>query len=110
MDDVTLRFLESTRLNDNQDCGIERLLKLHLPTITAELGVARVSDDVCLLADAGDTLVYLLEVLSRLANIIAHGAPSTEYVEKRISESAEQDDLSTLGVVDYLDDKHAALK
>lgn len=110
MDRATLAFLESARVNDSHEGDVEKLFKLHLPAIQAELGVARAIDNVCLLADAGDTFLYLLETLGRLATIIAYGPPSSEYVETRVSESAAQDDLSTLGIVDYLDDKHAALK
>jgi hypothetical protein len=110
MDRVTFNFLESTRLDRSHDGDIEKLFKLHLPAIQAELGMARAVDNACLLADAGDTFVHLLETLSRLATIIAYGPPSSEYVETRVSESVAEDDLSTLGIVDYLDDKHAALK
>ena len=110
MDHATLAFLESPWPNGGHDGDVEKLFKLYLPAIQAELGVAGTGDNVCLLADAGDTFVYLLEVLSRLATIIAYGPPSSEYVETRVSESATQDDISTLGIVDYLDDKHAALK
>ena|SRR5256885_7257112 len=109
MDRVTSHFLESTRVGHSHEGDIEKLFKLHLPSVQAQLGVARL-DNVCLLADAGDTFVYLLEILSRLAAIIAYGSPSSEYVETRISQSATEDDLATLGIVDYLDDKHAALK
>lgn len=110
MDQLTLAFLESTQLKDSPDGDIETLFKLHLPAVQAELGVAKQVDNVCLLADAGDTFVYLLETLSRLAAIIAYGPHSSEYVETRVSESAAENDISTLGIVDYLDDKHAALK
>lgn len=111
MERVAAQFVNTARPPNPADrCRIEHLLESQLLQICGEPSVARQIEDVCLLADSGDILVYLAEVLARLGTILAFGNPSREYVEQRISHSAHADDISNLGVVDYLDDKHAALK
>ena len=111
MNRVAAHLMAAAHLSaPGNESQIEHLLELHLPWICEELSVARKIENVCLLADSGDILVYLLEVLAQLGAILAFGDPSRDYVEARISESARVDDISNLGIVDYLDDKHAALK
>lgn len=111
MERVAAQFVSFGSPSDSAErCRIEDLLESQLLHIYGELAVARRIEDVCLLADSGDVLVYLTEVLARSGHMSAFGNPSREYVEERISHSAYGDDISNLGVVDYLDDKHAALK
>jgi hypothetical protein len=110
MEAITAAILGLDTPGSHHKTSIEELLYLHLPQIRAALREHRPIEDVCFLADAGEMLVYQLEVLVRFAHILAHNYPAQQYVERRISDSAREDDLSDLGIVDYLHDKHAALK
>jgi len=68
--------------------------------------------DICLLDDAGQTITYLLDVLAQVATRLTHSPSIGDYVENRLDESAEDRELGDLDMdmVDYLEDKHAALK
>ena len=109
MEAITNHFLSSTRLGD-QETRVEQVMRAHLPHIRQRVGRGRRLNDVCLLADAGDTITHLLDVLAHLASLLTHGDATTEYVERRIEDSDQSDDFSDLDIVDYLDDKHASLK
>jgi hypothetical protein len=110
MDATTAAIFGLDALGSPHKTSIEELLYMHLPQIREELGEPQPIEDVCLLADAGEMLVHQLEILVRFAHILAHDYPAQQYVDRRISDSAREDDLSDLGIVDYLHDKHAALK
>jgi hypothetical protein len=110
MDDITALIFGLEAAGSHQKTSIEELLELHLPQIRVDLGEPKPIQDVCLLADAGEMLVQQLEILARFAHILAHEYPAQQYVERKISDSAREDNLSDLAIVDYLHDKHAALK
>jgi hypothetical protein len=110
METLTSCLLQAACPESSKDTTVEQLLKLYLSQIKTSNDVAKRIDDVCLLEDAGDLVTHLLQVLAGFASYLAHGPPSNYYVERQICDSAEEDGLSDLGIVDYLDDKHAGLK
>lgn len=96
------------------DTRVAQILQEVLPQIKQQLGYDyhQSPADVCLLADAGQTIIHLLGVLAKAATCLSHGDTIADYVENRLVESAEDRELDDLDMemVDYLEDKHAALK
>ena len=68
--------------------------------------------DVCLLADAGQTITYLLETLANVATALSEGNAATDYIDVRLEEPPQDGRLNGLDMdlVDYLEDTLAALK
>ncbi|RVX74906.1 hypothetical protein B0A52_01183 [Exophiala mesophila] len=67
--------------------------------------------DVCLLADAGQTITYLLETLANVATALSEGNAATDYIDVRLEEPPQDGRLNGLDMdlVDYLEDTLAAL-
>lgn len=107
MDTLTNQFFAAAHSRSGQESKIERLLQTELPEIRAELGHTPPLQDVCLIADAGEFITHTLEVLAHFAIDAVYGIHISDYASARISSLVKEHDLET---VDYLDDKHAALK
>ena len=93
----------------NQNSRLRKLFQSHLTSIGADLA-PRNLDDVCLMSDLGEFLIHALEILGRFATDSIYGEDVTVYTQHRLQQLEEEGDFSDLGVADYLDDKHAALK
>ena len=64
----------------------------------------------CLLQDLGDFLTRTTTLLSQLAEKVVNGDEVMEYANNRIREMEEEQDLSELRQLDYMNDKHHTLK
>ena len=93
----------------NQNSRLRGLFQSHLTSSGADLA-PRNLDDVCLMADLGEFIIHALEILGRFATDSIYGEDVILYTQHRLQQLEEQGDFSDLGVADYLDDKHAALK
>ena len=110
MNHLTDQFFTAAQSHAGHGSRIERLLQSELPEIRAELGNTTQIQDVCLIADAGEFITHTLEILAHFAIDAVYGHHITHYADARISSLVQEHDLSDLEIVDYLDDKHAALK
>lgn len=110
MDHLTNQFFAAAQSHASHGSKIERLLQSELPEIRAELGNTSQIQDVCLIADAGEFITHTLEILAHFAIDAVYGHHISDYANARISSLVQEHDLSDLETVDYLDDKHAALK
>ncbi len=109
MNPITDEFFRVALQGANRTSWLRALFQAELPGITAGLVDSNL-DDVCLMADLGDFILHALEILGRFATDAIYGEDIIRYTRGRLQELDEQSDLSDLAVVDYLDDKHAALK
>ena len=110
MNQLTNQFFSTAQSHAGHGSKIERLLQSELPEIRAELGNTSQIQDVCLIADAGEFITHTLEILAHFAIDAVYGHHISDYANARISSLVQEHDLSDLETVDYLDDKHAALK
>ena len=110
MNHLTNQFFAAAQSHAGHGSKIERLLHSELPEIRAELGNTSQIQDVCLISDAGEFITHTLELLAHFAIDAVFGHHITDYANARISSLVQEHDLSDLETVDYLDDKHAALK
>ena len=110
MNHLTNHFFAAAQSHASHGSKIERLLQSELPEIRAELGNNPQIQDVCLMADAGEFITHTLEILAQFAIDAVYGHHISDYAKARISSLVQEHDLSYLDTVDYLDDKHAALK
>ncbi|KAH8590663.1 hypothetical protein B0O99DRAFT_691441 [Bisporella sp. PMI_857] len=106
MDRGVNHFFNSIRLRQSQESLIHELLQAELPQIIARRCNGQISNE-CLLADIGDFLATVLDVLSELAQVAVHGNYIREYSNNRRSSLEQEPDLHT---ADYLDDKHEGLR
>lgn len=93
---------------------VEQMLQDILPQVKQQLRTQHYlpPTDVCLLADAGQTITYLLDTLAEVATVLSEGDAAADYIDIRLEEPPQDgrlDDLD-MDLVDYLEDKHAALK
>ena len=110
MNHLTNQFFAAAQSHASHGSKIERLLQSELPEIRAELGDTSQIQGVCLIADAGEFITHTLEILAHFATEAVYGHHISDYAKARISSLVQEHDLSYLDTVDYLDDKHAALK
>ena len=110
MNHLTNQFFAAAQSHAGHGSKIARLLQSELPEIRAELGNTSQIQDVCLIADAGEFITHTLEILAHFAIDAVYGHHISDYANARISSLVQEHDLSDLETVDYLDDKHAALK
>ncbi len=100
-------FFDSVRLRPNQQLTlVHPLLEAELPRIITQAGSDALPNG-CLLADIGDFLLDVVDILSELAHVVVNGKHIREHNRNRMSQLEQEPDLHT---TDYLDDKHAALK
>jgi hypothetical protein len=64
----------------------------------------------CIMQDVGNYLTKTMGLLSTLAQSIINGEDIETYARERVQEAQDYNDLSELDPVDYLNEKHAALK
>lgn len=102
----TLHFFEQIRLDNSPPAWIEELLLSELPRIAIGMPWPTAPTD-CLLADIGNYLVRILQVLASFAEKLLEEKLVSGYMDARIQKLAAEDDLST---ANYIDDKHAALQ
>jgi hypothetical protein len=103
MDD-TLRFFQYLH-SIEQESWIDDSFHAELPRILTLVGGPR-SPQPCLLADAGDYFVRVLQVLSLFAKAVVN-YDIVDHLNSRANALVDEADLATIG---YLDDKHTALR
>jgi hypothetical protein len=64
----------------------------------------------CMMQDVGNYLTKTTTLLSELAQRLVHGEAVQSYAIRRIQEAEEIHDLSELDSIQYLHEKHAALR
>ena len=64
----------------------------------------------CIMQDVGNYLTKTMAMLNTLAQSIINGEDIESYARDRVQEAQDYNDLSELDPVDYLNEKHAALK
>jgi hypothetical protein len=64
----------------------------------------------CVLQDVGNYLTQTTALLSSLATSLINSNDIESYAQRRVREAQEYNDLSELDPVDYLHEKHTALK
>ena len=104
MEDDTLRFFQHLH-SIEQESWIADRFHAELPRILSLVGGHR-SPQTCLLADAGDYFVRILQVLSYFAETVVN-CDLADHLNSRASALVDEADLTTIG---YLDDKHTALR
>lgn len=106
MDRGIHHFFQSIQLRQRQDSLIHPLLQAELPQIIERHCDGQISNE-CLLADVGDFLVAVMDILSDLAQVAVHGNYIRDYWDDRRDILEQEPDLHT---TDYLNDKHEGLK
>lgn len=109
MDPLADDYFQVALHGANRNSRLRKLFQSHLAGIVADLANSDL-DDVCLMADLGGFLIHALEILARFATDTIYGEDVILYTQHRLQQLEEQSDFSDMGVADYLDDKHAALK
>jgi hypothetical protein len=64
----------------------------------------------CVMQDVGNYLTQTTSLLSSLASSLINGEDIESYGKRRVREAQEYNDLSELDPVNYLNEKHAALR
>ncbi|KAE9378262.1 hypothetical protein N431DRAFT_435425 [Stipitochalara longipes BDJ] len=101
-------FVSATKFNDSRDPCLNAIIRPALAELALSIPLW---DDVgCTLAEIGDFLVRATSILSKLAEHVVYGEHIRIYTEMKIQESENDNDFSELNFLDYLEDKHKALK
>lgn len=64
----------------------------------------------CLLDNIGEFLTLILDLVASLAKTLVEGDRVVRYIEERITQQDSQDELSDLGILEYLDAKRDSLE
>lgn len=104
MQDDTLRFFQQLHSTE-QESWIADRFHAELPRLLSLVGGPRPAQQ-CMLADAGDYFVRILQLLSHFASVVVNG-DIADHLSSRADALVDEADLATVG---YLDDKHAALR
>ncbi len=107
--DINAAAVQSLHFIGRESAGetwIERRLRSEFSQITTQLWEGH-PPDVCPLADIGEYVLRVVQIISRFTNVIAYGDFIHEHVTSRLPSLLDEDDGSA---TDYLDGKHEALK
>lgn len=115
-DAATLQFFQSLNVSvdggtkEGHYCWLTGMLKNELPTLLLNSPSPVLGPATCVLEQLGDFITHVLSILTQLASSVVHGEHVQSYARKKLEELVVENDLSDMNVVDYLDDKHTALK
>ena len=86
------------------------MLKNELPMLLLKSPSPIHGPETCVLEQLGSLITHILSILSQIASSVVHGEQVQTYARKKLQELVLEHDLSDMNLVDYLDDKHTALK
>ena len=115
-DAATLQFFQSLNVSVDRgtrgvhDCWLTGILKNELPMLLSRSPSPIHGPESCVLEQLGNFITHVLSILAQLASSVVHGECVQSYARKKLEELVLENDLSDMNVVDYLDDKHTALK
>lgn len=106
MDAETLRIFNAVHLGHP---AASRIIPIVRSEVSRALAGCRQPDNTgaCLLADLGNYIIQIIDILSQIASALAFGNYIPDYTREKAIELASEHDLRT---TDYLDEKHVALK
>ena len=113
---ATLQFFQSLnvpvdrRMREEHNCWLTGMLKNELPMLLSDSPSPIHGPEACVLEQLGNFITHILSILTQLASSVVHGEHVQSYACKKLEELVLENDLSDMNVVDYLDDKHTALK
>ena len=115
-DASTLQFFQSLNVSvdrgmrEEHNCWLTGMLKNELPMLLLNSPSPIHGPETCVLQQLGSFITHILSILAQLASSVVHGEHVQTYARKKLQELVLEHDLSDMNLVDYLDDKHTALK
>ena len=105
---MSAEILTQLFLGETQNTWLDEIVRQQVADAAASEPALNPSG--CLFTDMGEFLVRATNVLSRVAHGVVHGQHIDIYTEKKVREMREDDDLSDLNSLEYMNEKHTSLK